>query len=146
MYTKAYSLLLNSEILVVYKASVLDGRWLCWLHTSQMWSSSHVSSFPWCWGRAEIPTTPQDPAAPSWQEQKHCVPELVCSQPKHMHGYLLTHALWTGMQKHASQQQPANKTLLKSNSIFALYRVYELLKDSFMVPKTGAKMMLWKPK
>lgn len=59
-----------------------------------------------------------------------------------MHGYLLTHALRTGMQKHASQQQPTNKTLLKSNSIFALYRVYELLKDSFMVLKTGAKMML----
>ena len=63
-----------------------------------------------------------------------------------MHDYLLIHALWIGMQKYASQQQPANKTLIKSNNTFALHRPYELLKDSFMVLKKGAEIILWKPK
>lgn len=46
------------------------------------------------------------------------------------------------MQKQASQQQPANKTLIKSNNTFALYKAYEFLKDSFMVLKIGAKIVL----
>lgn len=63
-----------------------------------------------------------------------------------MHDYLLIHALRIGMQKQASQQKPANKTLIKSNNTFALYKAYEFLKDSFMVLKIAAKIVLWKPK